>query len=143
MIELNECFYCHTNLMPSGLMIPIGTLNVSDLYLLCDQKNTGRCIVAYNKCHVRELFELSADDRIAFIEDICRVSAVLKELFSAKKINYGIFGDTVPHLHAHIVPKKPEEADWGDFFTNRPPKKILTEGEYRDLVDKIRTALGL
>ena len=89
MIELNECFYCHTNLMPSGLMIPIGTLNVSDLYLLCDQKNTGRCIVAYNKCHVRELFELSADDRIAFIEDICRVSAVLKELFSAKKINYG------------------------------------------------------
>lgn len=143
MNQFKECFYCHTELIPNGLMLPIGKLSVSDLYLFCDQKNTGRCIIAYNKGHVRELFELDAEDRAAYIDDICRVSAALKKLFTAEKINYGIFGDTVSHLHAHIVPKKPGEADWGEFFTNQPPKKLLTNEEYQAMIAKIRSALAL
>lgn len=138
---MNDCFYCHPGQIPRDLMIPVGKLTVSDLYLLCDQKNTGRCIVAYNKSHVKELFELEEADRTAYIADLCRVGAVLKSLFEAEKINYGIFGDTVSHLHAHVVPKKPGEADWGGFFTNDPPKKVLTDGEYRALVSRIREAL--
>ena len=52
-----DCFYCTKDQKLNDLMIEIGQMEVSTLYLFREQTYRGRCIVAYNG-HVKELFEL-------------------------------------------------------------------------------------
>ncbi|WP_056993394.1 HIT family protein [Lacticaseibacillus saniviri] len=113
------CFYCEHNQTQVERMVPIIPLDVSTFYLNRDQTHPGRAIVALD-WHVDELFELTAPMRQAFIDDVAQAAAILKEYTGASKINYGIYGDTVSHLHFHLVPKLPSDADWDDAFVNNP-----------------------
>jgi diadenosine tetraphosphate (Ap4A) HIT family hydrolase len=46
-----------------------------------------------------ELFQLTADVRRQFIEEMTYVAAVLDRVFTPDKINYTLLGNVVPHLH--------------------------------------------
>lgn len=99
-----ECMYCQETAKTKDLLIKIGELDYSVLYLLKDQKQRGRCVLAL-KNHREELFQLTEEEMVGFYKDASRVAKALYELFHPGKINYGIFGDKVPHFHMHIVPK--------------------------------------
>lgn len=133
------CFYCEHNEVQKERMIPIMPLKVSTLFLNRDQTHAGRCIVALN-WHVDELFELSEDERNLFMSDVAKVARCLKKTFNAGKINYGIYGDTVSHLHFHLVPKVATDADWDDAFVNNPAQ-VKELSDYQPVIDKISTAM--
>ncbi|HEX9566785.1 MAG TPA: HIT family protein [Thermoplasmata archaeon] len=57
------------------------------------------------KQHVVEPFELSADLRHAFWEDVMLVAKALSDLLSPAKMNYELHGNTIPHLHVHVYPR--------------------------------------
>ena len=59
-----------------------------------------------------ELFDLTAEDRHAMIEEIARASDGLRKLTAAAKINVGALGNLVPQLHVHIVARNPGDAAW-------------------------------
>jgi diadenosine tetraphosphate (Ap4A) HIT family hydrolase len=61
------------------------------------------CVVS--KRHVVELFELSADEQVAFFADVTAVARAVDELFHPVKLNYEIHGNTIPHLHLHLFPR--------------------------------------
>ena len=61
---------------------------------------------------VREIHELSAADRAELIEEIARVSEVLKRLFQPDKLNVGALGNVVPHLHVHVVARFTTDPAW-------------------------------
>ena len=64
-------------------------------------------------------------------------------MFHPDKINYATFGDLVPHVHVHMVPKYKDGLQWGAPFDDSVPKKLLTEEEYNEMIEKIRSALIL
>lgn len=109
---MSECFYCERGKALDGLMIPVCELASTRVYLLRNQNYPGRCVVAW-KNHVREVFELSAEGQAEFAADVALAAKALHELFAPDKLNYGIFGDIVSHLHCHIAPKKQGGLDWG------------------------------
>lgn len=140
-MENRDCFYCSKDQQLESLMIEIAKLNVSTLYLNKDQTHKGRCIIAFNR-HVRELFQLEQEERYYFIEDISKVANVLDRLFHPDKINYGIYGDLVSHLHIHLVPKVKESPEWGEAFVNSPEsKKFLPKNDYEDIIRVIGDGL--
>ena len=134
---MHECLYCTRGEELDRYMLEICALQVSTLYLHKEQTYTGRCVVALNE-HVREIFHLTPEKRALFIEDVAKVAQALEKAFLPDKLNYGIFGDNVPHLHVHIVPKYKEEGTWGKPFELHPAnKRFLTDEEYQAIIEKI------
>jgi diadenosine tetraphosphate (Ap4A) HIT family hydrolase len=54
------------------------------------------------------------------------------------KLNYGVYGDKVPHLHVHIVPKYEDGTNWGLPFEMNPGKTYLPDSEYLELISLIK-----
>lgn len=142
METMKECMYCTVDDRVNGLMIRVCELDVSVVYLFKEQTYKGRCIVAYKKEHKNELFELSESDRNAFIGDVSRVASAVKKAFSPQKINYGAYGDKMPHVHFHIVPKYDTAPKWGSTFDMMPEDKVLlSQAEYDMIVAELKKYL--
>ncbi len=135
-----NCSYCAEGALLDAFGIKICELPMSKVILFKEQSHPGRVIVAC-KQHVDDITDLSKDDRIAFLEDVNRVAEVLHELFHPDKINFGAYGDTIHHLHFHLVPKYRDGYEWGGVFAMNPKERFLTDDEYRDLIARIREEL--
>jgi diadenosine tetraphosphate (Ap4A) HIT family hydrolase len=61
------------------------------------------CVVS--KRHVVEPFELPEQDSTAFWTDAMQAARALAEFTGAVKLNYGIHGNVIPHLHLHLWPR--------------------------------------
>lgn len=140
-MELNkDCMYCMEDERRDNLMIEIAKLGVSTVFLFKEQTYKGRCNVVY-KDHVKELFELSDQELSLFMNDVKKVAAAVDRAFQPNKINYGAYGDTLHHLHLHVVPKYEGEDNWGSTFVMNPGKVYLTDKEYSDMIKKIKANL--
>ncbi|MEH6904469.1 HIT family protein [Neobacillus drentensis] len=140
-MELNkDCMYCMKDERRDNLMIEICQLEASTVFLFKEQTYTGRCNVVY-KDHVKELFQLNPDELAAFMNDVKKVAAAVDKAFQPNKINYGAYGDTLHHLHMHIVPKYEGKENWGSTFEMNPGKTYLTDEEYHNMIEAIKRAL--
>lgn len=141
MMELNkDCMYCMEDERRDNLMIEIGNLNVSTVFLFKEQTYKGRVNVVY-KDHVKELFELNEQELAAFMNDVKKAAAAVDKAFKPNKINYGAYGDTLHHLHMHVVPKYEGKENWGSTFEMNPGKTYLTDEEYAEVIEKIKKYL--
>lgn len=136
-----ECNYCAEDGRLAEIMIEIAKLRVSTVYLFREQTYRGRCVVALNE-HYTEFFLLSQDMQDEYMRDVARVAHAVQQAFSADKINYGAFGDKMPHVHFHIVPKYIDGPQWGGMFEMNPTaNKQLTDAEYDNIIEQIKSHL--
>ncbi|MEK3688320.1 HIT family protein [Paenibacillus sp. FSL R10-2736] len=135
-----ECMYCMEDERRDNLMIEICELGVSTVFLFKEQTYKGRCNVVYRD-HVKELFQLTADELSAFMKEVAQVAAAVDKAFGPDKINYGAYGDKLHHLHMHIVPKYDGQADFGSTFQMNPGQTYLTDEEVQEMIGKIRAYL--
>jgi diadenosine tetraphosphate (Ap4A) HIT family hydrolase len=136
----SECLYCQKLPVLDELMIKIGDLEVSQVFLFKEQSHPGRCNVVYND-HGVEIHDLSEADRNAFFRDITRVGKAIQAAFNPTKINYGAYADTLSHAHVHIVPKYKDGFEFGGVFAMNPKMTYLSEEEYAKMIEKIKVKL--
>jgi len=55
--------------------------------------------------HVVEMTDLSAQDQHALMQAVLLVESVQRKILQPHKINLAAFGNVVPHLHWHIIPR--------------------------------------
>ena len=104
-MELNkDCMYCMEDESRDNLMIEIGQLDVSTVFLFKEQTYTGRCNVVY-KDHVKELFQLDQDELAAFMNDVKKVARLWTKHSNQINLIMGHMVIQLHHLHMHIVPK--------------------------------------
>jgi len=60
---------------------------------------------------VPNLNALGARERIAFLSDMSRLGDALLKVTGAVRINYAMFGNQEPALHAHVIPRYPDEPE--------------------------------
>lgn len=136
-----KCAYCGCQEALDAFGIKICDLEVSQLILFKEQSHPGRCIVAY-KDHVSEIVNISESERNAFFRDVNRAAEALHRAFpEMKKLNYGAYGDTGCHLHMHLVPKYEGGFEFGGVFAMNPQRVYLSDGEYAEMIEKIKAAL--
>ena len=68
----------------------------------------GYCRVIW-EAHVKEMTDLSEDDRMHFMEVVFAVESVLREQLQPGKINLASLGNLVPHLHWHVIPRHADD----------------------------------
>ncbi len=135
-----NCGYCMGRELLAKFGIPICKLGVSDLVLFKEQSKRGRCIVAY-KDHVSEIVDITQEERNAYFTDVNRAAKALHKAFNPDKLNYGAYGDTGCHLHMHLVPKYKDQDEWGSTFQMNPEKVFLTDEEYQEIIELIKSNL--
>ena len=135
-----DCSYCAEGALLDAFGIKICELPMSKVILFKEQSHPGRMIVACKK-HVDDITELTQEERAQYIEDINRVAVCIHKVFQPDKINFGAYGDTMHHLHYHLVPKYKGEFEFGDVFAMNPHRVELTDAEYEELIEKIKSNL--
>ena len=138
--EMKNCSYCSEGELLDAFGIKIGELPMSKVILFKEQSHHGRVIVACKK-HVDDITALSREDRIQFLEDVNHTAEILHELFHPDKINFGAYGDTMHHLHFHLVPKYKDGFEWGGVFAMNPGRERLSDSEYEEMIALIRSKL--
>jgi ATP adenylyltransferase len=140
-MDQKNCMYCSNDNRVKDAMTEVCRLNRSIVYLLNDQSFRGRCVVVYHK-HITELFQLSPEDRRIFMDEVAEVAKAIYQLVQPQKINYAVFGDTVPHIHFHLVPKYQDGPLWGQAFcADSVPAKHLSDDEFANLLSLLRQNL--
>src|SRR3974390_899121 len=94
---------------------------------------------------VPNLNALGARERIGFLSDMSRLGDALLKVTGAARINYAIFGNQEPALHAHVIPRYLDEPEalrtaqpwaydwWAAPLFERKACQALAEGVLREL----------
>ena len=64
----------------------------------------GVCRVILDR-HVREMTDLTPKERTRLMDAVFATEAALREVLAPHKINLASLGNSVPHLHWHVIPR--------------------------------------
>lgn len=97
--QADECELCHT---PGGELLWADDL--CRVVAVDDADYPGFCRVILNR-HVKEMTDLDADQQLALMRVVLAVEEVIRRLHRPDKVNLASFGNVVPHLHWHVIPR--------------------------------------
>lgn len=120
----------------------IAELRESILYLHTDQFFPGWSVLVLRR-HATELFELGPAERARLMDEVSDVAQALKLAFDARKVNYALFGNVVPHVHWHLIPRLVTDPAPSEpvFAVSHEPVR-LRRSERADRIARIRDHLG-
>ncbi len=106
----------------------IADLGLSKAYLHDDQYFSGWTVIVFQR-HATELFHLALTERIQLMEEVNRVAKALSQAYGAKKINYELLGNQLPHIHWHIIPRLTNDPAPLDPVWRVPHEPMLPTGD--------------
>lgn len=109
----------------------LGDLPLSRVLLLNDCRYPWVILVP-RRDSMREIYQLSGDDRRTLLDESCRVGALLMQAFDGEKLNIGALGNLVAQLHLHHVLRHRADPAWpGPVWGHSPavpyPDDVLQE----------------
>ena len=112
------------------------------LYLHTDQFFPGWSVLVLRR-HATELFDLERDERARLMDEVSDVARALKLAFDARKVNYALFGNLIPHVHWHLIPRLAADPALREpvFAVSHEPVQ-LQRMERADRIARIRSRLG-
>ena len=125
-----------------GVTRRVALLPTAVAVLGSDQYYKGYTLVIARR-HATELYHLSDAESTAYFQDMLRVARAIDRVFSPRKMNYELLGNTVAHLHWHLFPRyaddpNPTRPTWE---TEHDPKR-LSEAESLKSIEAIRAHLA-
>jgi diadenosine tetraphosphate (Ap4A) HIT family hydrolase len=81
-------------------------------FLLPDQTYRGRTVV-WLKEHFGDPADLPTGLRVSLMNEVMFVAEALRRVLRPDRLNYTCFGNAVPHVHWHIIPRFKDDPDWG------------------------------
>ena len=77
----------------------------SDAYLQRADVQRGYSLVIWRGRHVNEPTELDDEEAAGYWAEVLAVARALITVFEPMKMNYETLGNSLPHLHTHLVPR--------------------------------------
>jgi diadenosine tetraphosphate (Ap4A) HIT family hydrolase len=78
---------------------------VSDAYLQKSDVQRGYSVVVWRGRHVAEPTELSSDEASRYWLEVLEAGRRIERAFEPVKLNYDLLGNSLPHLHTHVIPR--------------------------------------
>jgi len=113
---------------------------VSDAYLQRAAIQRAYTVVIWRGRHVAEPTELSAEEAAQYWLEVLEVGRRIERHLDPVKMNYDLLGNSLPHLHTHVVPRYADDPKpgWPFPFPDDEPGEI-DESEFRADVGALRT----
>lgn len=99
--------------------------------LVADPDYPGFCRVILNR-HVREMTDLETGPRERLMRVVFATEAAVRRAMQPDKINLASFGNMVPHLHWHVIPRYADDRHfpnsvWGEPMRASAAREIPRE----------------
>ena len=116
---------------------------VVDAYLRRSDIQRGLTVAIWRGPHVVEPTELTEEETSSYWRELRLVAAAIEEVMRPIKMNYNLLGNSVPHLHAHIVPRYAEDPrpGWPFPFPDPEPPSMPKERLAEDVI-ALRTSIA-
>jgi diadenosine tetraphosphate (Ap4A) HIT family hydrolase len=113
-----------------------------DAYLVRADIQRGLTIAVFRGRHVVEPMELTDVEAATYGREVLRVARAIAGEFSAVKLNFDVLGNSVPHLHTHVVPRYADDPrpGWPFPFPDPDPPAMPADRYESDLA-AVRHAL--
>ena len=85
--------------------VRIAAAEVSDAYLQRAATQRGYTIVIWRGRHVAEPTELTDEEASRYWLEVLRVGRAIETVLEPVKLNYELLGNSLPHLHTHVMPR--------------------------------------
>ena len=108
---------------------------VSDAYLQKADIQSGYSVVIWRGRHVAEPTELSPDEASQYWLELLEAGRRLERVLEPVKLNYDVLGNSLPHLHTHVIPRYADDPKpgWPFPFPEDEPGSIDEEAFRRDV----------
>ena len=136
-MKKENCPYCYKGEALAKFGYVAFETQTSLVIVFKDQSHKGRMIVAYKDDHVAEIQDLNDEQRNAFMKDVSDVAKAIQSAYNPDRINYGAYGDTLGHLHIHLVPKYKDGFEWGGTFVMNTGN-LCSEAEWLEVAETIK-----
>ena len=131
-----DCRACAGDWPPAEALI--ADCGPANAYLHADQFFPGWTLLVLKR-HATELWDLTRDERHALIDAVAELSRALAEVYEARKMNYELLGNELPHIHWHLVPRRAEDpAPRRPVWTHAHEPRVLSPAEQHARIDAIR-----
>jgi diadenosine tetraphosphate (Ap4A) HIT family hydrolase len=116
----------------------------TDAYLQRADVQRGYTVVIWRGRHVNEPTELEDTEASAYWAEVLTVARALISIYQPLKMNYETLGNSLPHLHTHLIPRFAEDPRPGQPFplSSQQPDREIPEERLRTDAKALRTLLG-
>jgi diadenosine tetraphosphate (Ap4A) HIT family hydrolase len=116
---------------------------VCDAYLVRADIQRGLTIAVWRGRHVAEPTELADAEAAAYGREVLQVGRAIERALAPVKLNYDVLGNSMPHLHTHIVPRYADDPrpGWPFPFPDPDPPPMPQERLRAD-VEALKAALS-
>jgi diadenosine tetraphosphate (Ap4A) HIT family hydrolase len=134
-----NCELCEN---PGGVVLWQGA--VCRVIRVDDANYPGFCRVIWTD-HEREMSDLDGEQQRWLMAAVFAVEDVIRQLFQPDKINLASFGNMVPHVHWHIIPRWVDDPHfpqpiWGAVQRQYAGQRRVVSDA--DLAEAVSAALG-
>lgn len=112
-----------------------------DAYLVRADIQRGLTIAVFRGRHVAEPTQLSDAEAAVYGREVLAVGRAVEAAFAPVKLNYDVLGNSVPHLHTHVVPRYADDPrpGWPFPFPTPDPPPMPDERFAADLAALVRS----
>ena len=116
----------------------------TDAYLQRADVQRGYTVVIWRGRHVNEPTELDDTEASGYWAEVLAVARALIDLYKPLKMNYETLGNSLPHLHTHLIPRFTDDPRPGQPFplTAQQPDAKVPEEQLRSDATALRRLLN-
>ncbi len=123
-----------------GVCIQHGTF--TDAYLQRKDIQRGYAVVIWRGRHVTEPTELSDAEASGYWAEILSAARALLAVYEPLKMNYETLGNSLPHLHTHLIPRFRADPRPGEPFPlNLATADVIPEARLQAEAAELRARL--
>src|ERR1700758_3244310 len=125
----------------SGVRIHEG--RYTDAYLQRADVQRGYTVVIWRGRHITEPTELNDAEASGYWAEVLTVARALTDMYKPLKMNYETLGNSLPHLHTHLIPRFTDDPRPGQPFplTAQQPDTKIPDTQLWPDAKKLRSLL--
>lgn len=120
----------------------LGGLGLCRLLLMNDARYPW-CVLVPQRPGVREIHHLAEADRLALLDESCRLAQAMERLFAPDKLNVAALGNVVAQLHIHHVARYRADAAWPGPIWGQGARQPYGARLQAQRSEALRAALGM
>lgn len=118
------------------------TVFVADLKLcrmvIMNDSNYPWFILVPRRNDIKELYQLSKEDRSQLVSETDEIAKKLSNHFQATKMNVAALGNIVSQLHVHVIVRRENDATWPNPIWNGVPFTFYNEKKLATIVADVK-----
>ncbi|MDR1335086.1 MAG: HIT domain-containing protein [Holosporaceae bacterium] len=110
--------------------------------VLMEDKEFPWIFLIPRRANIRQMNQLSREDRCVLMEEITTASNLMEQLFPTDILNVAAIGNKTPQLHVHIISRNKQDSLWPEVVWGKQMKK-LSEEEKEHNLSRIKAAFAI